>query len=177
MKNWRLVGHLIYSLFEIASRTRLSVCIPDIHSKFPVNLQNFEKFSSKMERIEEWNLLTREIFKKFGQSQSACELTAATKKTVESRRANSPYIGKILVENSRLYKYGRILPNKFGSYFILTRLFQTNFKTTLKTPLISKLRQTWRFFVNLFQKHLEILKLISAKKLIRTRISWIWIRE
>ena len=92
-----------------------------------------------MERIEEWNLLTREIFKKFGQSQSACELTAATKKTVESRRANSPYIGKILVENSRLYKYGRILPNKIRELFYTDKAISDEFFNNIKKHFIQYL--------------------------------------
>ena len=162
LKNWGLVSHLIHSLFEIASRTRLAVCIPDIYQRYPLTFNNFHNFAPKMEKIEEWNALSREVVKKFGNPQSLCELSAATKKTVQSRRANSPYIKNILIENPRMYKYGRVLPNKLCDIFSTNKVLSAEFNNFIKGSLDFKSKANLEVLRETFPETLRITQIKIA---------------
>jgi hypothetical protein len=158
IRNWLLCGHLITALFEVAARTRLAVILPDVFSKAPIKVQNFAEFSSSMELIEQWCLLAREVTKKFGNCGSLCELAATTKKTLQVRRANTPYCKNLLTTNARIFKFGKILPKKvdgiFHTDFIIKREFYNNIRNSLEFETlanITMLRAT-------FPKSLEIVQ-------------------
>ena len=120
------------SLFEVAARTRLSLMAPDVYDKCPVVIQSFEQFSEKMEFTEEWVGLSREMTKKFGHPQTICELSASARKTVASRKVNSPYLRNILIENHRYYKYGRILPDQIDCVFDTNEFLMEEFYNNLR---------------------------------------------
>ena len=127
LRNWLHISHLILALFEIASRARLSILIPDINTKCPIIIQTFEQFASTMEYIEEWAGLAREANKRFGPARTLCELSATITKTVANRGANSPYIKGILISNPRYFRIGRILPVKLSGVIFADYLVQEEF--------------------------------------------------
>ena len=147
------------SLFEVAARTRLSLLAPDVYEKIPIFFQNFEQYSEKMEYTEEWVGLAREVTKKFGHSKTICELTAAAKKTIISRRANSPYMRKILIDHPRFFKYGRALPDQ------INRVFDTNY--FLVEEFYNNLRNTPGFETKC---NFELLNLAFPKTLKRAQL-------
>ena len=105
-----MVSTLIYALFKFAARTRLSVLIPDIASRFPLTIQSFGQFADQIEMIEEMTNLHKDTVRRFGLSKNVTELTSACTKTVADRRYNSPYLKQILLKKPRFYSLCRILP-------------------------------------------------------------------
>ena len=85
LDNWFLTNNLVLSLMKIASRRRLALIIPTLDISHPILIQSFFTFSETCEHIEQWALLYKESFKKFGLPNSANELQAAFSKTVASK--------------------------------------------------------------------------------------------
>ena len=105
----------------------MSVLMPDINKKAPLSVHSFEDFSKTMEQIEEWSSLAKDTSKRFGVSNTLCELSCAIRKTTVKRRANSPYIRNILKTTPRYFKLGRILPKKLGGIIFIDGLIKDEF--------------------------------------------------
>ena len=126
---------MVFALFEIAIRTRLSIIFPDIFVKYDIKIQNFTEFSEIMEKIEDWNFLVKDVTKRFGHAATLCELTAATRKTAVIRRANSPYTRGLLKSFPRFYKIGRIIPKKVDGIIFVSDIIDKEFTHHLTLDL------------------------------------------
>ena len=122
-----------------------------------------------MERIEDWNSISKDVVKKFGLSSTMSELTATVLKTTASRSANSPYSRNILKSSPRYYKIGRILPTKIGGIFPANFLIKEEFyqfimenaeyKTNVNIQLLCKtFPETFELIQGLFDENLKKLE-------------------
>ena len=128
-----MVATLVYSLFEFSARTRLSVLIPDIATKFPLEFQNFGEFADRIEMINEMQNLQKDTTRRFGISKNITELTAACIKTVADRRYNSPYLKQILIKKPRHYPVCRILPKCITKVIFTDELIRQEIFDSLKS--------------------------------------------
>ena len=132
MQNWYMVSPSISAMFEFAARTRLSVLIPDIAFRFPLNHQNFGEFADQIEMIEETTILHKDVVRRFGLPSNLNELTTAFLKTVSDRRYNSPYLKQVLVIKPIFYPVCRILPNCIMKVFFMVEVIKKEIFDSIK---------------------------------------------
>jgi hypothetical protein len=118
--NWLLCNNLVYSLLEMAARRRLAVLITTIDISNPIKFQNFQNFSDYLELIEQWVVISRESVRRYGTPNSIKEMVAAVRKVIEEKKAVSPYLKGVLIENPRYFPQSKILP------IYLENVFSTN---------------------------------------------------
>ena len=153
-----MVSTLIYSLFEFAARTRLSVLIPDIAVRFPLKLQNFGEFADQIEMIEGMRHLQKDTVRRFGIACNITELTAACIKTVSDRRYNSPYPKQVFLKKPRFYPVCRILPTCISKVIFVDEVVRQEIFDSLNADPVFKSIANLELIKNTFPLSLNTAK-------------------
>ena len=72
---------------------------------------------TSLECIQDWELVSKNINKRYGTPKSLEELAMCTQKVIKEKKWPTPFMRGLLTKNHRIFREAKILPNKLSKTF------------------------------------------------------------